>query len=185
MSKRKRERLDLGRNNELKKLKPYKKHERGAKLVEKEERSLGPGVDDGGVVAGAINDGFESKPAKKTDKPERMKVKVDHDTNALQQNVLISDGTSQPLALARAGSIMHDNKGSRKLARRVAKMERRKNRKMETGEHPEDREVTLSYSTNGRQKRWHAKIENSLWRVSDPMGGQMLDLDPIFALNEE
>lgn len=182
MSKRKRERLDLGRINELKKLKPHKKHERGAK---KEEGPQGPEANDCDTVNGAVNEGLEPKPAQKTDKPKRMKITLEHDTKSAEQNILISNGTSQPLALAGVGSITHGSKDPRKLARKLAKGERRKDKKMETGEHPEDREVRLSYSRNGQQKRSHAHNGTSLWRVSDPMGGQMLDLDPIFALNEE
>lgn len=181
MSKRKRERLDLGRIDDQKKHKPSRKGERGATITKKHEGLVEQQAEHGENFAVAVDEGADLKPLKETDKSKRTNIKDSDRQEAVMQNGLLTNGIPPTLALTKNNLVVHE-----KLEQKAAKIKKKKNKKKKIGEHSKDIEVLSSQRKSSRQKRrTHSQKEKSLWRVSDAIGGQMLDLDPIFALNEE
>lgn len=82
-----------------------------------------------------------------------------------------------------------------KKKRRAAKKERRRleREKQDSiavpraarGRDPEGSSQSKQYRSGKKAPNKSSKGEDSGWRVSDAVGGQMLDLEPVFALNEE
>lgn len=181
MSKRKRERLDVGMNNGQKKPKPSRK-ERGATLTGKHEGLGGKKAEDKDTVAVAVDSGAELEPVKGTDKEKSTNTQEDSDgEKAVIQMAPLTNDTSQTMAQPENASASHE-----RLEQRVAKLERRKGKRMKIGEHQKGTEEVSSQRKSSRRKgRMRSKNEKPFWRVSDATGGQMLDLDPIFTLNEE
>lgn len=169
MSKRKRERLDIG-SNDQKKPKSSRTDERAATLHRKHEGPVGKELEDKDAA------GVETKSIKGTHKAKNTKNQEDSDGHkAVIERAPLRNDTSQTVAAS------HE-----KLELRVAKLERRKGKKMKSGDHSNNAQVVSKHRKGSQQKgRLRSRNEKSFWKVSDAIGGQMLDLDPIFALNEE
>ena len=182
MSKRKRERLELGRNTDQKKHKPFQKDDRVATSHQKHEGPVGNEAEDKDTGAVAVDAEVESKPVKGTNKTKRKNNQEDSDGQkaALQTAPFTSD---TPQTMAQPGNV---SASPDKLESSLVKLERRKGRKTKTRGHPKNAEVVSNQREGNRQKgRMRSQKEKPFWKVSDAIGGQMLDLDPIFALNEE
>lgn len=92
-------------------------------------------------------------------------------------------------------AILQSDKASAKMVRRAAKIERRKMKRLQkestaVGKLADGKENIGADHTKERRARkksfkHRSNTKSSGWSVSDAIGGQMLDLEPIFALNEE
>lgn len=87
-----------------------------------------------------------------------------------------------------------EDKVARKLALRKAKIERRRTKKAQEGELKiVTNDASKAQANSGQRKskdknkkrKTNSEENAHSWNISDPIGGQMMDLDPIFALNEE
>jgi hypothetical protein len=180
MSKRKRDRLDSGRVNQEKKLKPSNNNERGAIFARDHDGLM---ANDQDIVPGTVNKEAEAQPSGKPKKSKRANSKEDN-RGALMQNAVPTNATPPTMAIAGNKLTVNETKEAAESAQRLAKIERRKSKKIGAGEHAPD--VVPNQRKSSRHKRRdHSHDEKYFWRISDAMGGQMLDLDPIFALNEE
>lgn len=182
MSKRKRERQDLGGIDDQKKHKRSKKDERSATMTKNPESLVEQQAGNRETVAVVGDERADLKPLKETDKSKRTNHMKDFDRQeAVTQNGLFTNGILPTLALAKNALAVHEEP-----EQRVAKMKKKRNKTKKIGEHSKDIEASSSQRKRSRQKRrTHFRSEKCLWGVSDAIGGQMLDLDPIFALNEE
>ena len=55
-----------------------------------------------------------------------------------------------------------------------------------TGKHKSKQEMRRNKTVRPKRKKSKEKdIETAVWKVSDPLGGQMLDVDPVFSPDEE
>lgn len=111
---------------------------------------------------------------------KHKKLKTHRDTGRLVSDQYIQPNTN----IREAGTIAINKDAQREKMR--AKTESRKLKKKQ--------EETLAGHSSGQRKHKQKKNrklpedrggEISRWKVSDAVGGQMLDLDPIFSLNEE
>ena len=183
MPKRKREQLDTGRTNDRKKSTHNRKNERGAvTLTEKHEGLKRQQEQDGVINTAAVEEGAESTPFKHVDISQRLRMKLDSDRQkSVKRRARRTQSTSETLALAQRVSIRHD-----KHEQKVARKERKNSKRRQTGESAKVTDEVSSHRKRSRPKQTTlSQRTKSLWRVSDAIGGQMLDLDPIFALNEE
>lgn len=99
------------------------------------------------------------------------------------------------LVAERNVSILQSDKASAKMARRAAKIERRKLKRLQresaavrkpsNGEKKVGADQTKERRSRKKSFKHRSNAKSSGWSVSDAIGGQMLDLEPIFALNEE
>lgn len=182
MSKRKRERPDIGRDNDQKKHKPSREGGRVTLLHGKTEGLEKKEVEDKGVVAIAVDAGVKKESVKTVEKTKSRKNQKDSDSQKPSiKGAPSTSATPQNVAQPGNVSVSHE-----KPELTVSKLEKRKAKKTKAGEHPKNAGVPSNHHKDNRQKaKMGSQNERSSWKVSDPIGGQMLDLDPIFALNEE
>lgn len=183
MSKRKRDRLDTGRTDEHKKSKSNRKNVRGATtLTEKHESSAGAQAQDGTLSAAAIDKGDQTVPIKTSRKLKHTSTKNDSDDPSSNiQKAPPTESLAETLAVAPNVSVVHEKPGQK-----VVKREKRgkiKNTRTKAREKAEA--VPRQGKRNRQEGRTSSQNTRPLWQISDAIGGQMIDLDPIFALNEE
>lgn len=186
MSKRKRDRLDVGRQNDQKKPKPSREETGITTLHKNRERPTGREADLKDVSAAVVDNQGELKSIRGAKKVKRTNVQ--ENSEGQKAGIQTAPSTNDaPQSITQPGNIStsHDNV-ELKLVKTKTKKKKKKGKKMKTGEPPKNAEA-VSDQRKGSQPKKRKRSQNtkSFWEVSDATGGQMLDLDPIFALNEE
>lgn len=189
MSKRKREELKLGKIEERKRLKTHKQNGDGIGLNWNPEGTTHQQNNGVAVVATISNDQHETDYTQKivpSKKKKKQKAEQEFSAEATvdkkPENIAEQPDESYGQILAEKGDHV-----TAKHARRLAKREKRKKTK-EQANHAQSLEQG---NVGKRQKAHRHKADQdsltgtSSWSVSDVIGGQMLDMDPVFALNEE
>ena len=183
MSKRKRERLDVGRHNDQKKPKPSGEVDGIPTPHGNREKTIGREMVDEDALASAVDREGEAKTIRRSKKAKRTNVQEESEgQNERIQTVPSSNDA--PRNITQPGDV---STSCEKLELQVVRTKKKKVKKVKkTKEPPENAEEVPSQRTSSRRKkRKRSETEMSFWKVSDVVGGQMLDLDPIFALNEE
>ena len=182
MSKRKRERLDVGRKNDQKKSKPSREDDGTTTLHGIREDPAGKETQDKKAPAVSADAGIEFKPPQRADKAKRTTSYEDSDGQKVAiQTAPPANNAPQNRAQLRNVSASHKN-----LGLKVTRMKRRKSKRTNTKEHSRNAEAVSNQCKGSRPKKTKRSLNEKLfWKVSDAIGGQMLDLDPIFAPSEE
>lgn len=182
MSKRKRERLDVGRKNNQKKPRSSREDDRIVISDGNRKGPTGRQTEDKDTPAVAVEAEVELKSVKGADKANRTKNQEDSEgKKTVIQKAPFKQDAPQTMVQPMNISASHG-----KPEPTVANLERTKGKKTKTGGHPQNaEEVSKKHKGSRQRRRKRSRNEKSFWEVSDAIGGKTLDLDPIFALNEE
>ena len=107
------------------------------------------------------------------------------DVAAPQSSVSVNGHATVP------GANAEEERLAIKLARKKAKREKKQREKVGTAELPSggkgvvDNVPNASRKEKRRSRAAGEKFKDSAWRVSDPVGGRLLDLDPVFSPDEK
>lgn len=182
MSKRKRERLDVGRKNDQKKSKPSREDEGTTTLPEIREGPAEKEIQDKKAPAVAADAGIDPKTIQKADKAKRKTSYEDSDG----QKVAIRRASPANNAPQNRAQLTNVSASHEKLGLKVTRMERGKGKRTRTKEYSINAEAVSNQRKGSRpRKTKRSPNEKLVWKVSDAIAGQMLDMDPIFALREE
>lgn len=183
MSKRKREKLDVGRHIDKKKPKPSGEVDGIPTPHENREKARGREVDNEDTLDSAVDREGELKSIRRSTKAKRTNVQEDSESQ--NERIQTAPSTNDaPRNITQPGDV---STFCEKLELQVARKIKKKGKKMKKPkESPENAEEVPNQRTASRPKqRKRFETQKSSWKVSDAIGGQMLDLDPVFALNEE
>jgi hypothetical protein len=122
------------------------------------------------------------------------KVKVSHEESLSVPNGVLAQGKSFPAKITNGFA---NEKTDAKEANRLAKRERRKARAgplneahlIPSGNHAGEEEEggLIPENKNERKAKKHRdrRLKDSQWQVSDAVGGCLIDVDPVFSLDEK
>lgn len=196
MSKRKREEPKLGKIEERKRLKTHKQNEDCIGFNGNPERATDQPNNSVATISNDQNEVDSMQKIVSKKKKKKQKAEQEFDAEATldykPENVAEQPKQSNGQVLAEK-----EDKITTKHARRLAKREKRKKAKEQIyhGQSLEQGNVEKHEKLPSDQRRKHkahrhraekdSMMGTSSWSVSDVIGGQMLDMDPVFALNEE
>lgn len=177
MSKRKREQLDVGRQNDPKKLKSSGAVDGIPTPHGHRVRTMGREVDDENTLASIVEKEGESKSIRKSKKAKSTNVQTD--SEGQKAGIRTASTNDAPRKDVSKSQEKRELRKARYEKRMLKRMKKSKRPSKNTGEVPNSRES--SRVKNGER----SQTKKPSWKVSDAIGGKMLDFDPIFALNEE